>query len=199
MFVPPCRSQQHPRRESGRSPRSATPRTATTPWRRSKAFDADYGAKWPKAVAKITDAHRGAAGVLRLPRRALDPPAYDQSDRVHLRHRPAAARESPRARAHEPPASQWRSSSSSPHKPAGAPSTHPTSSLWSAPEPSSKRGNSSNGPTNQEVISKSRETRSTSLDYSSHRSALDLKLLPTVGGAMLEICGSAWDGAYLPG
>ena len=37
-------------------------------------------------------------------------------------------------------------------------STHPTSSPWSAPEPGSKTGNSSNGPTNQEVISKSRDT-----------------------------------------
>jgi putative transposase len=38
--------------------------------------------------------HRGprrAARVLRLPRRALDPSAHHQSDRVHLRHRPAAA------------------------------------------------------------------------------------------------------------
>ena len=37
-------------------------------------------------------------------------------------------------------------------------STHPTSSPWSAPEPGSKTGNSSNGPTNQEVIGKSRDT-----------------------------------------
>ena len=32
-----------------------------------------------------------AAGVLRLPRRALDPPAHHEPDRVDLRHRPAAA------------------------------------------------------------------------------------------------------------
>jgi len=57
-----------------------------------------------------------------------------------------------------PVASQWRSSSSSPHKPAGALSTHPTSSPSSAPEPGSRRGNSSNDPTNQEVISKSCDT-----------------------------------------
>ena len=38
--------------------------------------------------------HRGprrAAGVLRLPRRALDPPTHHEPDRVHLRHRPAPA------------------------------------------------------------------------------------------------------------
>ena len=34
---------------------------------------------------------RRAAGLLRLPRRALGPPAHDQPDRVHLRHRPVAA------------------------------------------------------------------------------------------------------------
>ena len=36
------------------SPRSTTPRTITTPCT-IKAFDADYGAKSPRAVAKITD------------------------------------------------------------------------------------------------------------------------------------------------
>jgi hypothetical protein len=34
----------------------------------------------------------------------------------------------------------------------------PTSSLWSVPAPGSRRGNSSNDPTNQKVISKSRDT-----------------------------------------
>ena len=38
-----------------RWPRSATPRTATTPAAAAKAFEAAYGAKFPKAVAKITD------------------------------------------------------------------------------------------------------------------------------------------------
>jgi transposase-like protein len=36
-------------------------------------------------------ARRRAAGVLRLPSPALGTPAHDKSDRVHLRHRPAAA------------------------------------------------------------------------------------------------------------
>ena len=50
------------------------------------------------------------------------------------------------------------SSSSSPHKPAGVPSTPPTSWLWSEPAPASRRAHLSNDPTNQEVISKSRDT-----------------------------------------
>ena len=41
---------------------------------------------------------RGAAGVLRLPRRALDPPAHHEPDRVDLRHRPAPHEDHPRAR-----------------------------------------------------------------------------------------------------
>jgi putative transposase len=43
----------HPGRER-RSRRSATPRTNATPSTRSR-FEADYGAKFPKAVARITD------------------------------------------------------------------------------------------------------------------------------------------------
>ena len=50
------------------------------------AFDAAYGAKFPKAAAKITDDMRPAAGLLRLPGRALGPPAHHQPDRVNLRH-----------------------------------------------------------------------------------------------------------------
>ena len=38
-----------------RWPRSATPPTAITPSRRSRRWRGDYGVKWPKAVAKITD------------------------------------------------------------------------------------------------------------------------------------------------
>ena len=48
------------------------------------------GAKWPKAVAKIVDDTESCSCLLRLPRRALDPPEDDQPDRVDLRHRPAA-------------------------------------------------------------------------------------------------------------
>ena len=123
-----------------------------------KAFETDYGAKWPKAVAKIIE----YVDVL------LAFYNYPAEHWVHLRTTnpiestfatvTAAAARSPRAQDHEQPGWRWRSSSSSPHKPAGAPSTHPTSSLWSAPAPGSRRASSSNDPTNQEVISKSRDT-----------------------------------------
>jgi hypothetical protein len=43
-----------------------------------------------------------------------------------------------------PPASRWPSNSSKPPKPAGGPSTHPTSSPLSAPAPISNEANSSN-------------------------------------------------------
>ena len=65
---------------------------------------------------------------------------------------------SPRDPAHARPVSRWRSSSSSPLRPAGVPSTHPTSSPWSAPAPDSNAAPWSNDPTNQEEISKSRDT-----------------------------------------
>ncbi len=38
-----------------RWPRSGAPRTSSTPGAAAKAFDAAYGAKFPKATAKITD------------------------------------------------------------------------------------------------------------------------------------------------
>jgi putative transposase len=97
-----------------------------------KAFGADYGAKWPKAVAKITE-HVDVLLVF-----------YDNSAEhwVHLRTTNPIGRDPARG----PPESRWRSSSSSPHKPAGAPSTPPTSWLSSVPPPDSRRGNSSNDP-----------------------------------------------------
>ena len=55
-----------------------------------EAFKRDYGAKWPKAVAKIVDDAEVAAVVLRLPGRALGPSQDHQPDRVDLRHRPVA-------------------------------------------------------------------------------------------------------------
>ena len=60
--------------------------------RAAKAFGAEYGTKWPKAAAKITDDLEVPVEVLRLPGRALDPPAHHQPDRstfatVRLRQR----------------------------------------------------------------------------------------------------------------
>lgn len=63
-----------------------------------------------------------------------------------------------RAGAPVPPASRWRSSSSSPLRPAGGPLNAPTWSPWSAPVPGSTTASSSNGPTHQEVIIKPRDT-----------------------------------------
>ena len=51
---PRCPSPPSPARRR-RWPRSTTPRTRPTRSKAAKAFAADYGAKWPKAVAKITD------------------------------------------------------------------------------------------------------------------------------------------------
>ena len=55
-----------------------------------KAFAADYGTKWPKAVAKITDDLDCSS------RSTTTPPSTGSTyapptDRIHLRHRPAAA------------------------------------------------------------------------------------------------------------
>ena len=52
-----CRAAEvgAPGREERRSRRSTTPRTSDHALEAVKAFEAAYGAKWPKAVAKITD------------------------------------------------------------------------------------------------------------------------------------------------
>ena len=106
---PRCRSRRS-RPRSGRWRRSTTPRTRPTPQTAAKVFAAEFGVKWPKAAAKITDDLDVLLGVLRLPGRALDPPADHEPDRVDLRHGPAAARGSPRDPAPGPPGSRWRSS-----------------------------------------------------------------------------------------
>ena len=54
-----------------------------------KAFDAAYGAKFPKAAAKITDDAEELLAFFDYPRRALGAPAHDEPDRVDLRHGPA--------------------------------------------------------------------------------------------------------------
>jgi len=51
-----------------------------------RAFDELYGAKWPKATAKITDDVEELLAFYDYPRRALDPPVHDQPHRVDLRH-----------------------------------------------------------------------------------------------------------------
>jgi hypothetical protein len=118
-------------------------------------FATEYGAKWPKAVAKIVDD-------LDVLTAFYDYPAEHW---IHLRttnpSRPSppsgSAPGSPRAPAPAPPAWRWPSSSSSPPRPTGARSMRPTWSSWSAPARGSRAASSSNDPTNQEVISKRRD------------------------------------------
>ena len=76
--------------------------------------------------------------------------SWPMLQRVSVDLRPAPGLQAPRRR--------WRSSSSSPPSNGGVPSTHPTSSLSSGPEPGSRRASWSNVPTNQEAISKSHDT-----------------------------------------
>ena len=54
-----------------------------------KAFEAAYGAKFPKAAAKITDDAEELLAFFDYPCRALGASAHDEPDRVDLRHGPA--------------------------------------------------------------------------------------------------------------
>ena len=57
----------------------------------ARAFDdwiERYEDKYPKATACLARDRQETAGLLRLPRRALDAPAHDQRDRVVVRHHP---------------------------------------------------------------------------------------------------------------
>jgi transposase-like protein len=107
------------------------------------AFKGAYGAKFPKAVAKITDDLDQLLAFYN----------YPAEHWVHLRTtnpsppspRSGTGPRSPKAPARGPPAWRWRSSSSNQRKTAGVPSTHPISSPWSAPERPSSTANSSSG------------------------------------------------------
>ncbi len=124
----------------------------------ANVFAADYGTKWPKAAAKITDDldvllafydYPPSTGSTCAPPTRSSPPSPPSG----------FASESPRAPAPAPPVSRWRSSPSNQRRPGGGPSTHPTSSRWSVPARYSRAASSSNDPTNQRVvISKSRDT-----------------------------------------
>ena len=57
-------------------------------------FAAGYGTGWPKAAARITGNLEVLLAFDDYRRRALDPPAHRQPDRVHRRHRASPARPS---------------------------------------------------------------------------------------------------------
>jgi putative transposase len=94
----------------------------------ARSFVAEYGTKWPKAVARITDdldvllefynhpAEHGSTCVPRTRSSRPSPPSAFGSG-------------SPRGPDRGRLAWRWRSSSSSPPSNGGVPSTHPTSSL----------------------------------------------------------------------
>ena len=129
-----------------------------------KAFEADYGAKWPKSVAKVNDDPDVLLEFYDYPAEHW---VYLRTTNPSNRRSPpcASASASPRDPAPGPPGWRSRSSSWSQHRPGGAPSTHPTWCHSCEQEPHSTRGNSSNDPTIKEVNSKSPETSSTGLDY----------------------------------
>jgi hypothetical protein len=119
---------------------------------------AEYGTKWPKAVAKITDDLDVLLEFYNYPAEHWVHLRSTNPIWVDLRHRPPFGSGSPRGPDRGRPAWRWRSSSSSPPSNGGVPSTHPTSSLSSGAEPGSRKASWSNVPTNQEAISKSHDT-----------------------------------------
>jgi hypothetical protein len=110
-----------------------------------KAFEVDFGAKFPKAVAKIVDDLDTLLEFYRYPAEhwihlRTTNPIESTSPRCDCGPR------SPRARGHGRLVWLWRTSSSTPRRPAGALSTPRTWSPWSARVRSSTKANCSNGP-----------------------------------------------------
>jgi len=123
----------------------------------ARAFAAAYGAKWPKASAKVTEDLDVLLAFYDFPAehwihlRTTNPssPPSPPSGSVS-----ASPRDPVRVRR----ASRWRSSSSSPRNTAGARSTPPTSWPSSVPPPPSSAARSSNDPKNQEATNTSHDT-----------------------------------------
>jgi putative transposase len=102
-----------------------------------KAFAAAYGAKRPKAVAKITNDLDVLLAFYDFPAEhwihlRTTNPIESTFATVRLRQRVT------KGPARGPPGSRWRSNSSSRHSTAGVPSIPPTSSRWSEPARSSR-------------------------------------------------------------
>ena len=142
----------------------------------AKRFADAYGAKFPKAVAKVTDdleelltfydfpPSTGCTCAPRTRSSRSSPPC-------------GTALGSPKGRVAEPPAWPWRSNSSRPRRTAGARSTHPTSSPWSARARHSSTVNWSNDPPKPR---RRNNYRSTGIDNCSPRP------LPTAGAATVS-------------
>ncbi|MEV6808946.1 transposase [Streptomyces sp. NPDC051132] len=86
----PCRSLRSPERRKRCNIYNAEDRDHTEAAIKMSAQL--YTVKIPTVVKKLTYDQHQTAGVLRLPRRALDPPGHHEPHRVHLRYREAAAK-----------------------------------------------------------------------------------------------------------
>jgi putative transposase len=151
-----CRSRPSPARRP-RWPRSGTPRTSDHAKAAARAFAADYGTKWPKAAAKITEDLDVLLAFYDYPAEhwvhlRTTNPIESTFATVRLRQRVTKGPGSGAG------ASRWRSSSSSPRNDAGARSTPRTSSPSSAPAPPSSAASSSNDPRNQDASKTSHDT-----------------------------------------
>ena len=109
MFLPRCRSRRIPVRSAALK-EIYNAEDIDKAQVAIKAFEIDYGAKYPKAVAKIVDRRRRAPGVLQVPGRALDPPENHKPDRKHFRHRAFDGPRSPKAPDHARPELPWPTS-----------------------------------------------------------------------------------------
>jgi hypothetical protein len=108
MCLPRCRIQRIGVRRR-RSQKSGTPRTSSTRWTRLRGSRPPTG-EVPQGGRQDHRRCRGAAGVLRLPGRALDPPAHDESDSSRPSPPCEAAASSPRAPDHARRESPWPTS-----------------------------------------------------------------------------------------
>ncbi len=149
----------------------------------AKVVEADYGAKWPKAIAKITDQLDALLEFYNYPAEHwIHPrttnPIESTFATVRLRQR---VTKGPGSRAAgvamafkliESAQQRWRA-------------VNPPHLVALAPD--SRRANSSNDPPNQEVINERRDTRSTGLDSSS---AVVIEKIRFAGG--LKCALSVW-------
>jgi len=87
MFLPRCRSRRIPRPRP-RWPRSTNAEDKQHALAAVQAFEADFGAKWPKAVAKITDEVDTLLAFYDYPAEHWGAPTHHEPDRVDLRDRP---------------------------------------------------------------------------------------------------------------